>query len=585
MRHILLAFLTASLARGACLSSTKNDAAYACRIPAVAAYVQGLRFVWIPDVSSAELPTLSVNGLPALPVAGGPFQGGRVYQLWFDGAGFQADPAQRVSVRDFGAKGDGLSDDTAAFQAALNTLALVFVPAGTYNIGNLQIVQDMQGMEGEGIASKLQTSGAGVAITVTGEYHILSNFYLAGTSANSGGIQFGSSVHSMAFTRLTGVQIRGFRGAGAFGVGLYAVQELNIQDCPLDGNYNDVAVLGGPRAYTTTTVIGGIAGHIGNATNVGVYVGANTGELTLRDAVIESNAREDILVESGVQVSRLILDSCYFEGGNKSGQAQALIAIRGKAGLYRESGFIARNNIFHMPARKSVTLFLDHAISQIHGNFGILETGGAVTTADSRTSWIFNNESPSAADLRSIYAALPGVNYVLDRSYGSAPVSAFQMGAVQAYPGGGTAPAWGRYRVKKVGCANPRGCWQVTDPLGKSALQDVAGSRSQQVSLFTLPANGFVSHSRIATVTAFTGSDQVTATLGFAGAPTALLASGYDLTKAPAPGNLADGAGFGSAGWSAEQTCVLALTTTGSGLDRIAVGAEVSVWAEWAVLP
>lgn len=39
-----------------------------------------------------------------------------------------------VSVKDFGAKGDGVSDDTSAIQAAINTGKAVFAPEGTYRI-------------------------------------------------------------------------------------------------------------------------------------------------------------------------------------------------------------------------------------------------------------------------------------------------------------------------------------------------------------------------------------------------------------------------------------------------------------------
>jgi hypothetical protein len=52
--------------------------------------------------------------------------------------------ASVVSVLDFGAKGDGTSDNTAAFQNALNSLqplgGVVFVPAGNYSFsGSLNI--------------------------------------------------------------------------------------------------------------------------------------------------------------------------------------------------------------------------------------------------------------------------------------------------------------------------------------------------------------------------------------------------------------------------------------------------------------
>lgn len=47
----------------------------------------------------------------------------------------QAKLRETVSVKDFGAVGDGVTDDTAAFVAALAAANFVFVPAGTYVIG------------------------------------------------------------------------------------------------------------------------------------------------------------------------------------------------------------------------------------------------------------------------------------------------------------------------------------------------------------------------------------------------------------------------------------------------------------------
>lgn len=44
-----------------------------------------------------------------------------------------------ANVRDFGAKGDGVTDDTAAFQAAVNTLQKVYIPNGSYVIGGVEV--------------------------------------------------------------------------------------------------------------------------------------------------------------------------------------------------------------------------------------------------------------------------------------------------------------------------------------------------------------------------------------------------------------------------------------------------------------
>ena len=56
-----------------------------------------------------------------------------------------------VSVKDFGAVGDGTTDDTAAVQAALNTGRAVLAPKGTYKLtSTLNVTVDNTGLIGEG---------------------------------------------------------------------------------------------------------------------------------------------------------------------------------------------------------------------------------------------------------------------------------------------------------------------------------------------------------------------------------------------------------------------------------------------------
>jgi hypothetical protein len=57
-----------------------------------------------------------------------------------------------VSVKDFGAKGDGIADDTGAIQAAINSAVLtgkrrVYVPVGIYNISSAIALSQFKGLE------------------------------------------------------------------------------------------------------------------------------------------------------------------------------------------------------------------------------------------------------------------------------------------------------------------------------------------------------------------------------------------------------------------------------------------------------
>ena len=67
-------------------------------------------------------------------------------------------PTQYANVMTFGAKGTGVGDDTAAFQAALDTGRGILIPAGTYNITNLTMATNSS-LIGFGQASVLNLSG------------------------------------------------------------------------------------------------------------------------------------------------------------------------------------------------------------------------------------------------------------------------------------------------------------------------------------------------------------------------------------------------------------------------------------------
>lgn len=85
-----------------------------------------------------------------------------------------------VSVKDFGAVGDGLTDDTLAFQMALTHHASVFVPSGVYILSAPITLRDGQSLYGAGDSSELRTSLPIVMVRFAGSYARLTALKLFG---------------------------------------------------------------------------------------------------------------------------------------------------------------------------------------------------------------------------------------------------------------------------------------------------------------------------------------------------------------------------------------------------------------------
>ena len=82
--------------------------------------------------------------------------------------------AESVSVKEFGALGNGAADDTAAFQSALNAAAgkRLYVPAGRYLINSAVALPGNIVVEGEGEESVVVCNSAAGQFTATGQSNI-----------------------------------------------------------------------------------------------------------------------------------------------------------------------------------------------------------------------------------------------------------------------------------------------------------------------------------------------------------------------------------------------------------------------------
>jgi len=89
---------------------------------------------------------------------------------------------ESVSVKDFGAVGDGVTDDTAAIQAALDTGATVYIPDGNYLCSNLSITTNQQALST--VYATLTKNANGPLLSVTADDVTIQNvrFYGVGTT-------------------------------------------------------------------------------------------------------------------------------------------------------------------------------------------------------------------------------------------------------------------------------------------------------------------------------------------------------------------------------------------------------------------
>lgn len=85
-----------------------------------------------------------------------------------------------ISVKDFGAIGDGLTDDTLAIQAALQAHKSIFVPTGVYIINQSLVLSEGQTLYGAGDSSVIQTSSGITLVEVTSSYAMIKNLKLFG---------------------------------------------------------------------------------------------------------------------------------------------------------------------------------------------------------------------------------------------------------------------------------------------------------------------------------------------------------------------------------------------------------------------
>lgn len=344
---------------------------------------------------------------------------------------------ESVSVKDFGAVGDGVTNDTAAFLAAIAAADVVFIPAGSYLVGNIPINKNNFTLRGAGynrsilIATSASAITLEVASTAAVSGLVLEDFKIQGNATALGGIKLGSSdANYCAIPMLNRVAVWDYSksaGSNGFGIQLGCVQNASIHNCWIYRNRHNVQRLQG-TGYATSTHISGKSGYLGEG-YMGVYIDAQIDDLYIDDVVIEGNNNCGILLTAAAVVagrgSALYLNGPYLESNNVTGGG--VVSVAGGAGAYQDHVVVIDRCNFAVNTGFYVTL--DRAIGTIR-NSKLTPNQCSLTV---NTSVHFeNNRYPNAGDYLTTYKALLGNVTVRDTNVPATGTTPNQVNLVNA---------------------------------------------------------------------------------------------------------------------------------------------------------
>jgi hypothetical protein len=265
-----------------------------------------------------------------------------------------------VSVKDFGAVGDGIADDTAAIQAAINAAYSVFLPSGTYRITSpLVIPTGTTGMTLRGAGrgrTIIKNEGTGIAIQSvgngsTGNWNItISDLTVRGQAGTTIGIFFDLTYHS----QIERVEVSNHGGTGI----LVRRGFYNDITSPWIHQNGEHGILFG----ATSNACNVVGGHIERNVQDGIFVyseGAadRTHGVSILNTTFESNGsnnlefydvdecrifgsyfesappdttlRHILVTDNSGTSSWNVIDACNFSGTNALGTLTTIVVDRG----------------------------------------------------------------------------------------------------------------------------------------------------------------------------------------------------------------------------------------------------------------
>lgn len=324
----------------------------------------------------------------------------------------QAKLRDTVCVKDFGAIGDGVTDDTAAIQAAINSGAeKIHVPKGTYlftpplavNFSDISLV-------GEGIGDSVlkPTAVAEPAIHVGRGANVsgftLEHIYIQGNSTCTAGLELGVAGTYYAVTvDVLKSRLGGFNGVNSSGIKINNGWWINIQqNTTIDYNYYGIYI---PTSAVVTTLRITDNTEIQSSTQNGYHAasGATIDGVVFDGASIEISGNSAIYSTSAA--TNYVIQNSYFEiNGQNVGASGTIYITSSNSAVYQFARVYIDNNQFQVTTN-GPDISLDYvAGSTVSNNNGI----AAVTTTANSQVYFENNQGNGALDALALYKTLLG---------------------------------------------------------------------------------------------------------------------------------------------------------------------------------
>jgi hypothetical protein len=231
------------------------------------------------------------------------------------------------NVLDYGAVGDGSTDDTTAIQntyaaAATAGGGTVFLPytSSGYKFSALTFDDSKVNVMGDGFVSLITTAASGSAITVaykaasgvTTDYFVLSNFTLVGNSTADVGLDInGDDPLVNNRFRIDCVNVNGFTKATAVTARFADSIEGLITNCAFEGGKYACQIL------NNTTVLRFINSQFRIASFCGLYTETGCLDITFDSCIFESNYGPGTYMHGGINVN---FNQCWWENNNRTSQ-------------------------------------------------------------------------------------------------------------------------------------------------------------------------------------------------------------------------------------------------------------------------